>query len=70
MFSRFMFAFSNFQMLTMRQPELGGGSNARSAVEDKSGPVTAHGSHHPLIIQNQMGAALQIVIQILILKEK
>ena len=32
--------------------ELAGGSNAWSAVEDKSGDVTTHGSQQPLIIQN------------------
>ena len=49
---------------------MGGGSNAWSAVEDKSGPVTTHGSQRTLIIQNQMGGStLQMAIQSLILKE-
>ena len=45
-------------MLNMRAEM--GGSNARSAVEDKSGDVTTHGSHQQLIIQNQMGGSLKI----------
>ena len=48
----------SFQMVNMRVEM--GGSNARSAVEDKSGAVSTHGSHHQLIIQNQMGGSLQI----------
>ena len=36
-------------MATMRRPEMGGGSNAWSAVEDKSGAVTTQCVVHCLV---------------------
>ena len=39
----------DFQMATMRRPEMGGGSNAWSAVEDKSGAVTTQCVVHCLV---------------------